>query len=59
MHASTIAVVTTCQPNLLWEFASCSRTVSVVFKSSTPCCAHADKSPLTGMLHPRSDAISL
>ena len=41
------------------DAASCSRTGSVVFKSSTPCCAHADKSPLTGMLHPRSDAISL
>ena len=49
-----------CQPQPEWLFAACSRTVSVVFKSSTPSLAHFVKSPQSvGSSMPISLFISL
>lgn len=47
------------QPQLACEFARCSRTVSVVFKSNTPSFAHFVRSPQSGSFILRSLSISL
>ena len=44
--ARKMADVTSSQPLSLWELAWCALTVSIVFKSKTPCCFQSSRFPL-------------
>ena len=52
--SSMMRSVNCSQPCPWCEAAAWARTVSTVFKSSTPCFAHGARQPLFGVLQPRS-----
>ena len=57
--ARTTASVKVSHPRPACEAASCSRTVSTEFSSSTPCSAHRSRFPEAGIGVPVSSATSL